>query len=396
VGFLTGRVGEKRSISYQDFWGQGGNAADLLGQGMEAALSLVPLYSATRLLADQFSSTPLQAYRQNGQLAERIPDPVLFKNPSVVAGGLFAWKYRACTSLLLRGNAYGLVTQMSPLGWPTMVEWVHPSTVEVDDSNYPNAKYYLRGRPVELFTNRHEVGSIVHIPGYSLPGRTKGLAPITAFRLMIEQGLQAQKFSVDWFRNGAAPTGHLKNVAKTLEPEEASVIRDRFEATTADRSVFVSGNDWSFDPISISADDAAFVTTARLTAGQVASVYGLDPEDVGGEAANSLTYATMEQKGIRFTTFPLRPLAIRFEEAVTEMLPKPQYTKFNLDALVRADIKTRFEVHQIGLTTGLETLDEGRAKEDKPPLTPEEIAFWQANYPKPAAVPTAPAPTAKA
>jgi hypothetical protein len=42
--------------------------------------------------------------------------------------------------------------------------------------------------------------------------------------------------------------------------------------------------------------------------------------------------------------------------------------KFNVDAMIRVDTKTRYEVHQISREIGLDNIDELRALEDKAPL----------------------------
>ena len=40
--------------------------------------------------------------------------------------------------------------------------------------------------------------------------------------------------------------------------------------------------------------------------------------------------------------------------------------------MLRADIKTRMEAHKIGIEIGIETVNEGRALENRPPLPAEE------------------------
>ena len=64
-----------------------------------------------------------------------------------------------------------------------------------------------------------------------------------------------------------------------------------------------------------------------------------------------------------------------------------------MDALIRPDIMARMQAHEIGLRTGMETIGEGRALEDKPPLTPDEINEWQNLYRKSAAPATTPETT---
>ena len=60
---------------------------------------------------------------------------------------------------------------------------------------------------------------------------------------------------------------------------------------------------------------------------------------------------------------------VRLEEAISAfMMPRPQYVKFNADALIRVDTKTRHEIYQIDRNIGLRNIDELRALEDEEPL----------------------------
>ena len=47
---------------------------------------------------------------------------------------------------------------------------------------------------------------------------------------------------------------------------------------------------------------------------------------------------------------------------------------------LRRDVVTRMQAHDIALKNGLETNDEGRALEERPPLTSEQINQWQNLY----------------
>jgi hypothetical protein len=61
---------------------------------------------------------------------------------------------------------------------------------------------------------------------------------------------------------------------------------------------------------------------------------------------------------------------IRLERAFSFLLPRPQYLKFNVDALQRADLKTRYDAYRVALGANVPFLevDEAREKEDLPPM----------------------------
>lgn len=351
--FFGGREPESRAITSLP-WSYGGDSPRV-GKSMESQLSLVPVYAATRMIADAVASLPLQAYRKTGEGRVSIPLPSVFEQPTT-HGSRVDWLSRCMMSLLLRGNAYGL--RVGNGVTPTMIEWLHPDHVEWRSRE--SAWYYNNERLDEA--------QMLHIPAMVVPGERLGLSPIGACASTLATGLETQKFVHRWYRNRAIPGLLFKNSERTLEGEAAGKIKERLQSTLRAGEPFVTGKDWSLDVIKLTADDAGFVAASRLNATQVANIYGLPPEMIGGETGASMTYSTTEQQQIQFITNTLRPWVVRLEAAFSALLPRPQYVKFNVDALIRVDTKTRYEVHQISRQIGLDNIDELRAIEDKAPL----------------------------
>ena len=381
MSLFFGRKAEDRAISYQSLWSSGDDVSTLSAASINTALRLAPVYAATRLLADQFAAAPLRAYRTapDGSKARLDRQPSLIVNPSANVSA-FTWKYQAITSVLLRGNAYGLITSLDAGGWPTTIEWLSPDKVQVDETT-SRAVYYYDGRLLGR-------SSLVHTPGYVVAGACVAASPLAAFKTVIETGLRAQDFGRDWFKNGAVPGGILKNTEQVVSAEVADVAKRRFKAATANRELFVTGSDWDYSTLSVPADEARFIETLKLTATQIANVYGVPPERVGGETGSSMTYGNREQDSLDLVTFGLRPWFVRFEETLSTLMPRPQYARFNIDAIVRADLLTRMQAHAIALENGLETNDEAREIEDRPPLTSEQKAEWVNTYRRPTATPS--------
>lgn len=360
---LFRRRQEKRAVTDLPW-----NYAPNLGGPMtvERALRLAPVFAAGNLLAGSIAGLPMQAYRKSGDTRARISLPSLLRNPTA-RGTMHDWMYRCVISLVYRGNAVGLVTSMDQHAYPTTIEWLDPNDIYVLDSNpsgpgsYSNPTWYYRGTivPQEM---------LVHIPWFVLPGKIWGLTPIEAYATTVNTGLSAQNFKADWFGNGNVPKGHLKNTAKTLQVTEADAIKTRFKQSVKGGDVFVSGSDWEYTGFSVSASDAQFIETMRLTATQIATIYGIPPEMIGGETGKSMTYQNVEQQSINFVQFTLLPWLTRLEAAFSALLPQPQYVRFNVNGFIRADLKTRYEAHHLAVTDGWMTRDEVRELEDRPPL----------------------------
>ena len=111
MSVLFGRRAETRDVSYQQLWSTG-KSMDLRGDKLSTALTLVPVYAATGLIADAFASSPWSAYVKSDGVPEKVKQqPQLCTDPGVFVD-LYAWKHQLVTSLLLWGNAYGVVTSV--------------------------------------------------------------------------------------------------------------------------------------------------------------------------------------------------------------------------------------------------------------------------------------------
>jgi len=339
-------------------WDVGGPSSIQVTQ--DRALTLAPVYAANRHIADNISSLPLQPFRKVENTRRPMSSlPQLFEIMDD-EGVLNDWVFTALTSLALRGNAVGLVTVRDGMGFPIVVNWLPMHEIHVDDENPVRPIWYWKGR-------RLDPTELVHIPWFTIPGKVLGLSPIEAYALTISSGIQAQQYGNDWFTAGGIPPGRFKNSAKTIPKKESDEIKARLVTAIRSRKPLVYGADWDYEPITIPPEQAQFIQTMKLTANQVAAIYGLNPTEVGGEAANSQEYTNEEHRQTRRMQ-DLRPWMVRLERKFSSWLPDRQYVRFNADAVIRADLKTRHEVYRIDREIGLTNVDEIRALEELPPL----------------------------
>lgn len=351
--FRGARASERRDISSLP-WNHGGDAPG--SASLAGSLSLVPVYAAVRLIADSVATLPMQAFRKTGEGRQAITLPNVFNQPSNI-GTRVDWLQRCMSSLLLRGNAYGLIvgSDAASPGMPQMIEWLHPDRVQWHEGTW-------------VYEGREVRERVLHIPALTVPGSRLGISPLAACAAAVSSGIEAQRFMRDWYRNKAIPGVMFQNTEQTVDAEVAAAVKERVSATLRSGEPFVTGRDWKLDVLKLSADDAGFVASAKLTATQIASIYGVPPEMIGGEQGGSLTYSTVELNQIQFLTNSLRPWLVRLEAAFSDLMPRPQYVKFNTDALIRVETKTRYEVHKIAREIGLNNVDELRALEDEQPL----------------------------
>ena len=340
--------------------------------GVDSVVQLAALYAAVRIISDGVASLPLLSYRKDPAGSPQLmPNGPLLDSPSVIDTP-YDWLFKCMTSLLLQGNAWGLITTRSGisaptgLGYPTTVEWLPPQDISVEDDqqqpyNPMRTRIYYLGR----LMNRDE---LVHVKAFSIAGRTEAVSPMRAFMHLIGQGKEALDYSYNWFHNGGFPPSTFQNLAEEVDEEQAKTIRRRLTDTLRSHEPLVFGRDWDWKPVQVPQNEATFIQAMQLNAAQIAAIYGVPAERIGGLRGNSLTYSTQEQETLSIITDTLRPWLVRLEQAFSPLLPSTQFCKFNPDELLKTDLKTRHEIYHLDRQMGYRTVDELRQLDNLPPL----------------------------
>jgi HK97 family phage portal protein len=347
----------RKSEQRSDQWFDTGGDYDSRSISTQKATHLAPVYSSIRFIVDFLSTLPVDAYQMNGTARKDTPLPQLFRSQNEPGrSGLGPWIGQAGYGLATAGNAVGWIVETDSFGLPTVVSWLRRDQWSFDE---PSKQWYVFGHPVGS-------SQLVHIPWIVPIGCTLGLSPIEHYAAIVKAGLSAQDYA-DVRRGGGLPPPVLKNTQQTIQPDAATVIRDRAVAAFGSGKPFVTGNDWDLSISVIPPSHMQFIETLKLTANQLAAIYGIDPREVGGEATGSLTYSTDESRSLNRAN-DMRPYMVRLENAFNRLLPERQYVKLNVDATFRTDLKTRTDVIGAKLKDGRYSLNEARALDDEPPV----------------------------
>lgn len=359
--FARRMVVETRAVG--DPFAVGGSGTSWRGDTEGHALRLAAVYGSVRLLADNISTLPFNAYRTtaDGTRVLMPSQPPILTAPSI-HGSRIDWMFRLVSSLALRGNAYGLPTSRDSAGRITGLEWLSPEDMdlEYDDVTAGPPEWRWRGRPAP---------EIVHLPLFVLPGKIQGLSPIAAFKTLIEQGLDVEAFGADWFANSAIPSGMITNdTGEFVDGEEAKQVKRRFKESAAGRDIVAMGGGWKYTPLTIPPEESQFLQTIKANATQIAVIFGVPPGKVGGEAGGSMTYSTTAMEGLDLAKFTLRPYSVRIETMLTNLLPRPVIVAADTDALERTVTLDRYNAYQLALTNGWLSANEVRRAENLPPV----------------------------
>src|ERR671913_200466 len=322
------------------------------------ALQHSAVWACVTLIAGSISTLPLAAYR-TGQL-DPLPDlPPLLRSPSA-GWSLPDFLHATLQSLLLRGNAYGLIVDRAGAGLlPSQVELLAYERVQVQVDR--RVIWRIDGQEVDP-------ASIWHVRAYPAAGQVLGLSPIGHARQAVGLGIAAERYAAKFFGESAIPSGVL-TTDQDIKDDRAANLKARWkQAHHGNRDIAVLGSGAKFQSVSIAPEEAQFLETTRANVATIARYFNVQPELIGGESGGSLTYANVEQRALDFLTFGLRPWLVRLEVALSALLSSTTTVKFNAAALVRTDLLTRYQTHESAIRAGWKLRSEVRELEDLAPV----------------------------
>jgi HK97 family phage portal protein len=140
-------------------------------------------------------------------------------------------------------------------------------------------------------------------------------------------------------------------------------------ATKGNREPAVLGAGLEVEPIMVNPNDSQFIDLMRFTTEESARFWRVPPSMIyAATSGQSVTYANASQNDLAYLKHSLEGHLVRIEKALTRLLPRPQFARFNRNAFLRSDPVTRSEVQDRRLRNKTLTVNEVRSQEDELPF----------------------------
>jgi HK97 family phage portal protein len=219
---------------------------------------------------------------------------------------------------------------------------------------------------------------MIHLKNLGTNGLT-GLSTARIQRESLANSLAKQQHEGSFYSNGAKASGILmfpgnfgptekKNVEESFEKKHSSP-KERFKTIILEDGV-------KYQQLTIPQNDAQFLESKKFDRSEIAGWFRVPPHKIGDlEKAN---YSNIEAQDRAFAKDVAVPWAERFQQELNRKLffesERGKFmTQFNLDDLIKGDIKTRYEVYNSAVQTGILKPTEPREQEGWPMEGTESI-----------------------
>ena len=339
----------------------------------DSAMKVSAVYACVRLLCGTIGTLPAHIYqRDNGKKEVAKSHPyykTLHDEPNPMLTSVVFWE-SVVNHILMEGDHFSLIGRNRNGDMLTLTP-MNPARAVVDVKN---------GRLVYAFilddgsTAVYDQDDVFHVPNIGWNGK-RGLSTLRSALMNAAGGsLAADKYSATFFANDATPRGYIK-FDSVLKEDQADIIRNYWfeHHQHPDKrhlpAFLPQGGE--FKQITMSAEDTQLLETRAFNVADIARVFGVPPHMIGHMEKSSSWGTGLEQQSLGFLIYTLRPLIARIEKEVQRKIIRSDdyFFKFNIDGLLRGDIKSRYEAYQVALggnqQPGFLTINEVRELEDR-------------------------------
>jgi len=341
------------------------------------------VYAIISIIAEDIASLGHDLYTKTGQgnsvidfenkRAKLLGKP----NDSMTA---FTLKEVLMLNLLSKGNGYSRIYHDSK-GVPSELEYIENPTVYIDHAYYKKRKklfYHVEGVKDPLFP-----WEMLHYKRITSNG-IEALSPFALLNKTMHETLRSQDISLEFLDNGATPKNALIHPGK-LGEEGYNILRKSFNSEYTGpngEQTIILDEGMRFEPIQLTPEDAQTLKQRKFNIAELCRPFRMPLHMV--QEMEGATFSNIEHQTLAYSKFCLRPYVKRLEaEENFKLLSNrdfgKRYFKYNIDSLLRADVKTRSLHLKNMFQNGLMTQNEIRNLENLPSMPGGDVLMTPVN-----------------
>jgi HK97 family phage portal protein len=354
----------------------GGSAVSGQRVTVKNALGVAPVWAAVSMISEQVGQLPLKVYKMvDGDRVEARNHrawSLLHDKPNEYTPADRFWS-AVTVHLLLYGNAF-IRKHRDSLGLVDELVLMNPSHIIVYWDGDQRIKQF-NYRPLNGQLQILGPEDVVHIYGMSTDG-VIGESVIGKCKNAFGAAMAREEYEGGFYKRGATLSAvvemddQIKNDMALKRLKES--VTALFSGSDKAHGVGVFENGAKFRTVGSVMKDLQFVESQQLSRTDIAVMFKLPPNYLGGSSGDSLTYSTVESNQIAFALHAISPWTNTIAKALTadpSIFPQNVYdAEFSIDGMLRADATARADYYTKMSAIKAMTTNEIRHLENLPPV----------------------------
>ena len=332
---------------------------------IDNALGVPAVWAAVNFISGTLASLPLEVYRGNQCVTDGIGTWLNRAINSTTSS--FQWRKYSYEQVLTGGrsvtlilrNGHGDVTDLVPLDPADL------HVQEVMTSEFPTKTYLSKSRV-------YQASEVIDLHFMLKHNQIDIRGPVMTNKDIIGLAIAAARYGSKAFQSGGIPPAVLQGpfqsgAAAQRASEDIAATTARLAREECPVMALPAGHE--LRSVGFSPEQMQLLELQQFCIEQIARIYSLPP--VFLQDLSDGTYSNTEQQDLHFVKHTLRRWIEQSEQEMDLKLfgrDSDFEVRFNVDSLLRGDLKTRMEAHATAIQNGIKTPNEVREKEGMEPL----------------------------
>lgn len=356
-------------------------------------LSEATYFACMKILSESLGKLPLKMYQQTEKGVIKSDKADLYKilklRPNPYMTSSIFW-----STVELNRNHFGNAYVWQRYNGAKLQDlWIMQSeytTILIDDEGVLGTKDKIWYRYSDPRTGKqHTFGSdeVLHFKTFATFDGISGMPVKDILENVVTGNLESQKFMNNLYKSGLTGKAVLEytgDLDETAKERLRKGMEDFASGSKNAGKIIPVPLGMRLVPLNIKLTDSQFFELKKYSALQIAAAFGIKPNQINDYEKSS--YASAEAQNLAFYVDTLLYILKQYEEEITykilsdKLIDDGYYFKFNVNVILRADLKTQMEALSKGVNNGIYTPNEARDVLDLPAEEGGEQLYMNGNY----------------
>lgn len=353
----------------------------------DSALGISAYWNAINIIAGAIGFLPFVVYERDGRNRRRATEhpvyTIIHDRPNPYMDAL-TFRETLQAHVLGWGNGYAEIERAGH-GGPKYLWPISPAKI-TPEVHKDNAQEIVRYKYVNGGSTKHiKYENMYHIKGLGFEG-LKGYSIINYMKQSLGLVTAVEKYGSRFFKNNATPPAVLEHPGTLTDSAEAHLRKsweEKYKSPENAGRIAILEEGMKLNQIGVPPEDAQFLLTRKFSVTEIARWFDIPPHML--KDLEKATFSNIEHQGIEFVVWTLTRWMARWEQETNYKLfgtdaRRKYYSEFIPAALLRGDIKSRYDAYRVAIYSGWMNRNTARELENMNPAEGLDDYLQPLNY----------------
>lgn len=370
---------ELRAVAGEELWWPPGGSAGVVVTE-QTALQNTALLAVANTLGTDVAAMPLcvRQRMEDGSKREATEHPnheLVARSPDGEATPI-RWRQSWMLHALIYGNGYAEIQRLGD-GRPYALHLLDPSSTKAERG--PDRRLYYRTGVAAAGSRPIPAENVLHLAGIGFDG-VSGYNMVRLLRQSIGLGIAGETFAADFFSNGSEAGGVIEIPGRLENDDAVQRLRNRWEGRHQGAGrrhrVAILEEGAKFSATSTDPEKSQLLETRKYQVLDTIRAWRVPPHKAGDFSESHL--ANIEASNLDYLMSALMGWLVAIEQEWNlKMFSRREWrdgyhVEHDTRALLRADVRTRFDSFAAAIRDGWMSRNEVRAREGLNPIPADQ------------------------